>query len=134
MRNSASDGSRAVDCSDSRCGACTNGSAAPASCGDGTCQTGVEDGFVCAVDCGPLPACGDGICHPDEVGCGCLEDCAAPPEICGNGIDDSCDRLTDCEDPLCLIDVSCSCIPVGLFCSVDRDCCTGKCQGNVFRT
>jgi len=128
------DGSRPVGCSDSRCGSCTDVPAVGACCGDGTCDSGAEDGFVCEVDCGAPPVCGDGICHPDEVGCDCLADCAAPLEICGNGIDDSCDGLTDCEDPQCLSDLSCSCIPVGLFCNVDADCCTGKCKGNLFRT
>jgi len=128
------DGSRPVGCNDSRCGACTNVPAAASCCGDGTCQAGAEDGVSCEVDCGPPPVCGDGICHPDEVGCGCLEDCGTPLEICGNGIDDSCDGLIDCEDPLCLFDASCSCLPVGLFCTVDSDCCTGKCVGGALRT
>lgn len=127
-------GPNAVDCGDPRCGSCVDAPATGSCCGDASCEAGAEDSFNCALDCGPPPVCGDGICEAEEMGCGCLDDCLPPAETCGNGVDDNCNGLTDCEDIQCFFDPSCSCLPVGMLCTVDDDCCTGKCRGNIGKT
>jgi hypothetical protein len=130
------DGENPVACDDSRCGgsACTDVATPPACCGDAICDAPSEDGSGCALDCGPPPVCGDGLCEPTEVGCDCLADCPPPAEVCGNGLDDNCDGATDCEDVLCIFAPGCSCMPVGLLCNTDADCCTNKCKGGTFKT
>jgi subtilisin family serine protease len=128
-------GSNPVDCNDSRCGdSCETAPATGSCCGNASCESGSEDSFNCALDCGPPPVCGDGTCAPEEMGCGCLDDCLPPAEICGNGIDDNCNGDTDCEDIECFLNPSCECLPVGMLCGVDADCCKGKCKGGTVKT
>ncbi len=79
-------------------GACANTpipSCVPCTVGD-PC----DDGDRCTAD-----ACTAGVCtHAPITGCPCV----SGPEICGNGIDDDCDGLTDCADPDCATDPVCA--------------------------
>ena len=108
-------GSNPVGCSDARCTSngfsCTEQGSPPVAycCGDPTCTTAVEDACSCP-ECGPPP--------PGEF-------------LCGDGLDDDCDGLIDCDDPDCDTDPVCdtSCSPVGASCSESFECCSGKCRG-----
>jgi hypothetical protein len=127
-------GVKPVACSDARCGECVDTPVAASCCGDGTCTVGGESSMTCAVDCGPPPVCGDGVCDSSEVGCACLADCAPPLEICNNGTDDNCNGAVDCADAECLFDLSCSCSTPGTPCSFGVECCSGKCSGRGTKT
>ncbi len=72
--------------------------------GDGAC---VEDG-----DCDDL----DPTVHPGA------------PEICDDALDNDCDELIDGADPACQAS-SCDLGAPGDTCSLDVDCCSGKCRG-----
>jgi hypothetical protein len=123
-------GIKPVGCGDSRCGLCVDSPILASCCGDGECTSGAEGSDTCALDCGPPPVCGDGVCHADENACDCPADCPKPAEICDNGIDDNCDGATDCADAQCLFNPSCpACMPNGLLCTYNSDCCSGKCAG-----
>ena len=105
---------------------------APPSCGDGIlqepelCDDGdankpVADGLGgCSLQCVPLPACGDGVVHPEFEECddankintdGCTNTCALPRcgdgyqqpgEACDDGNDVDSDNCTNaCEYPTC---------------------------------
>ena len=67
-------------------------------CGDGFCDWGFEDEFICPEDCGPPPSwCGDGFCDwgsEDEFIC--PEDCGPPPTWCGDGMCNGAESTTDC--------------------------------------
>ncbi len=69
---------------------------APATCGNGSCETG-EDCSNCATDCGAcVPLCGDGSCDGAETCATCGTDCGAcpsPPQ-CGDG---TCDAEENCS-------------------------------------
>ena len=113
-----------VDCSDSLCSTggwlCTDLPAAPSCCGDGLCS-GIEDSDVCGLDC-PVTGCGDGSCDPGETSCSCGADCGAPPTVelfCADGSDDDCDGIGACG----------SCSVAGDGCTLDDECCSGKCKG-----
>jgi len=100
-----------------------------------------NDGNVCTLDscsaggCSnqPItPCCGDGLCSTAENRCGCQQDCGAPPLVegnCGDGVDDDCDGLIDCDDPDCGSSALCAvCRPDGETCSSDAQCCRGRCR------
>ena len=72
-------------------GAC--GVVCPA-CGDGACDTGLEDCGSCPADCGPcLPGCGDGACEGEEHCASCAEDCGAcTGDCCQSGLTPGCDH------------------------------------------
>lgn len=128
-----------VDCTDSRCSADgkTCSSTSSYCCGDKQCE-GAEDSANCAVDCGAPPTCGDGNCDPSEDSCSCSSDCGDPvEEICGDGMDNDCDGLTDCDDTDCTGDPTCSAPPTGCnsngICepNLGEDClsCADDCNG-----
>ena len=107
-------------------------------CGDGMCSD-QEDGFICSLDCGPVPVCGDGACGPGEDSCVCADDCGVPEAselpgwTCEDGLDNDCDGFADCGDPDCASDAACEVCTLGgknASCSSDADCCSGVCKGN----
>jgi len=105
-------------------------------CGDSTCS-GKENGSVCALDCGAPAQCGDFVCDQEqgESSCTCAEDCGLPPiseSICNDGVDNNCNRDTDCDDGECSADPFCqqSCKPKNNSCLLDSHCCSGTCKGN----
>ncbi|MBF0330371.1 MAG: hypothetical protein HQL17_00405 [Candidatus Omnitrophica bacterium] len=83
------------DACGSSCGSCPTGSCNvsgkcvpffPPVCGDGTCDSGIENCSNCALDCGTCitpPQCGDGVCNGVETCSTCSLDCGACPEECG---------------------------------------------------
>ena len=127
-----------VDCTDSRCSADGKSCSSTSSycCGDNQCE-GPEDSANCAVDCGSPATCGDGICDPSEDSCSCSSDCDAVAENCGDGIDNDCDGLTDCDDTDCTDDPICSAPPTSCnsngICepNLGEDClsCADDCNG-----
>ncbi len=79
---------------------------------DGQCVTPVDmahgDGFVPPGDSFVPPGADlahtdDGFVPPPYD----MANCHSQPEICGNGVDDNCNGLTDCQDPACFFDPSC---------------------------
>ncbi|MBS2028456.1 MAG: hypothetical protein JST54_11165 [Deltaproteobacteria bacterium] len=62
----------------------------PACANDSTCIPSCEDGASCSTDCGST---GSWSCSENR--------CVPPAEICGNGRDDDCNGLADCDDPAC---------------------------------
>jgi len=56
--------------------------------------------------------CPSGICDAGENSCNCPQDCGAPPShevpgsTCGDGIDNDCDKATDCVDADCATDAA----------------------------
>jgi hypothetical protein len=91
----------AADCDDRN--ACTAERCAP----EGSCKItaipgctpctgtdGCDDGDECTRD-----GCSEGMCkHAEIVNCG---PCVAMVEVCGDGMDNDCDSLVDCDDPNC---------------------------------
>lgn len=91
--------------------ACDDGNGLPGDGCDSACA--VESGWQCQTDlitvC--LTICGDEVTAGTETcddgnatsGDGCSATCAveASTEVCGNGLDDNADGLTDCDDPVC---------------------------------
>jgi len=80
-------------------------------------------------------SCGDGTCDPGEDKCSCPGDCGLPPlaEVanvtCQDGLDNDCDGAADCLDVDCsAADPACMCAPAGAACTVNADCCTGRCH------
>jgi hypothetical protein len=128
------DGVNPVGCDDPRCTdggkSCTDIPAPPFCCGDLVCE-GSEDGFTCEIDCGAPPYCGDGTCDPGEDQCSCPDDCGTPPANetnCADGIDEDCDGFADCDDGDCASDPACVCLPRGAACTLDDECCSGRCH------
>ena len=83
-------------------------------CGDGTCEDGIEDCESCAEDCGACGEfCGDGTCADGIEGCAsCAEDCGDCEPSCG---DSSCDAPgEDCAS-----------------CELDCGLCGGSCGDSV---
>jgi hypothetical protein len=103
-------------------------------CGDLTCEAPEEDSLNCALDCGAPPECGDGTCDPGEDRCSCAFDCGDPPSsesgMCADGVDNDCNLVVDCDDAACSGTSACSCGPPGESCSVNGECCSGKCRTN----
>ncbi len=133
------DGPGPLACSDPICTSggyrCSNVAAVPSCCGDALCE-GIEDGFNCELDCGPPPSCGDASCDPGEDSCSCTTDCGSPPAIelsCTDAADDDCDGLVDCLDEAdCGDSPACStpsCRPAEASCTLDEECCSGRCRG-----
>src|SRR2546426_542768 len=59
-----------------------------------------DDADRCTTD-----TCATGVCaHAPVTGCPCV----VGPEVCGDGIDNDCDGLTDCADPDCAADPACA--------------------------
>jgi len=57
-----------------------------------------------------MSTCPSGVCDPWENRCNCPQDCGAPPShevagsTCGDGIDNDCDKASDCADADCATD------------------------------
>lgn len=123
---------------------CDDGS----TCGDGACDAGEN----CALDCGSGGCTSSSDCPYGQtctlygntgVCSGCTPGtiwngsaCVAPPEDCGNVIDDDGDGATDCADSNCLLDSRClgeiSCND-GADNDSDgaTDCADSECAGNL---
>jgi hypothetical protein len=73
-------------------------------------------------------AAGTKICSTEGFWGECMQDNQPVDEVCGDGLDNDCDDLTDCEDPVCAENPSCqqSTPPAG--CTVDetQPCETGQ--------
>ena len=91
-----------------------------------TCDDGIDnncdsltdcDDPDCETDAACAPFCDDGNCDPNEDQCTCPADCGTPPagespgQTCGDGRDNDCDSLTDCDDPDCETDTACASPP-----------------------
>lgn len=82
---------------------------------------------------GPGTSCtdndGDGYCTSEGD---CNDNNAAvhpgASEVCGDGLDNDCDGLTDSSDPSCQTG-GCDLLPVGGSCSSNDQCCSGSCKG-----
>jgi hypothetical protein len=63
-------------------------------CGNGECEPPDEDPVKCAMDCTPVPSCGDCICSGGETFWNCPVDCG----YCGDGICSQClkESLENC--------------------------------------
>lgn len=118
-------GDNPVGCADSACtsggSSCTEtpqGSSSSTCCGDLVCE-GPEDGFNCALDCGPPASCGDGSCDGGEDSCSCAFDCGAAPGTeagsCSDGVDNDCDLDIDCADADCAGDAACQAVDCSTF-------------------
>jgi len=73
----------------------------PLPCSDPVCSTG---GWICTdvpAGGGGSYCCGDGFCDAGEDCTNCALDCAGPSEICGDGADNDCNGLIDCDDAAC---------------------------------
>ncbi|MEZ4408034.1 MAG: MopE-related protein [Polyangiales bacterium] len=53
-----------------------------------------------------------------------VSEVATPTEVCGNGVDDDGNGLTDCADPACAMDPTCRCVPTGA--EVGGACADGR--------
>jgi hypothetical protein len=59
-----------------------------------------------------ISSCGSGTCDPGENSCNCPQDCGAPPShevagsTCADGLDNDCDKATDCVDADCATDAT----------------------------
>ena len=77
------------------------------------------------IDCNDRDRCTRDYC--DEAGRSCVNeptpDCGCSDfEDCTDGVDNDCNRLTDCDDPACAMDPSCMpCAPFEFDCSDRRD-------------
>jgi|GEM_PF-2179810 len=90
------------------CGAC-------GTCGDGSCQAGVEHCEECPQDCGACGTCGDGTCDEAEA-----EDCGTCPDDCG--------ACTDCGDSVCDEGSGETCEACSEDCGVCDPCGNGDCE------
>jgi hypothetical protein len=72
---------------------------------------------------------GDGACAEDGD-CDDLDPTLHPgaSEICDDALDNDCDGLIDAADPACQVS-GCDLGAPGDSCSLDVDCCSGKCRG-----
>jgi hypothetical protein len=98
-------------------------------CADSRCTSG---GFSCT-ETPSQPGqfcCGDAICEVGED-CGtCALDCKGPVEICGDGFDNDCNGVADCDDAICAGDPgTCpTCKAKGASCDANEECCSGRCE------
>ncbi len=130
-----------IECSDPRCTvgglACVSDPVVPSCCGDLVCE-GIEDEFMCEIDCASAHGCGDGVCSVDEDTCSCEVDCGSPPSSenlstgCTDGVDNDCDGLIDCDDRDCDNAVSCSPCDYDGVCESGENCrnCVKDCPGD----
>jgi subtilisin family serine protease len=109
---------------------------AATACGDTRCE---DRGLSCTVEPVDVSCCGDGVCEGNEDSCSCADDCgSAPPaesvgSTCGDGIDNDCDGLADCDDPDCTGDPVCPACDNDDVCEPGEDCvsCPNDCQGRT---
>lgn len=106
------------------CGAPPDAEVPGSTCNDGLdndCEGGTDcDDADCDADPLCAPSCGDGNCDPGDL-CNCPQDCSnevpdpveLPGSTCGNGADDDCDGVADCDDGDCF-DAP-NCIAAGSF-------------------
>jgi hypothetical protein len=129
---------------------CIGGEVTAGVCGNGVCEPGSgEDCLSCPDDCAGKQkgkpdnqfCCGDGggenpigcndqRCTAGGLVCGEIE---STPYCCGDliceGIEDSVNCELDCGPPDPPDDPSGDCLPKGEVCSIDDNCCSGKCAG-----
>ncbi len=103
------------------------------------CTNGVDDDGDGLADCADpdcaVDADGDGV---DAAPCG--GDCddgdpsiPGPGEVCGDGVDNDCNGLVDCDEAVCSSDPGCQAPPCGEKndpCAIDEDCCSANCRPN----
>lgn len=106
-------------------------------CDDGLFCNGTErcDAATGVCVAGPPPSCDDGeACTVDRCVemLGCFSEPRATREVCGNRIDDDCDRLIDCADDDCRGAPGCpTCTPTSM---TERACFDGRdddCDGRI---
>ena len=116
-------------CPEDDCSECFKGKC------DGVCHP-KEVGTNCP-DCSTSWFCGDGVCNDDENSDNCAIDCGEPSEtetLCNDKLDNDGDDLVDCNDDDCSSDPVCldlDCSPRKELCSLDVDCCSGRCFRGV---
>ena len=86
-------------------------------CGDGLdndCNGGADDGCPCTPPAGPVGVCAEA--QLDISGACIAEDFEATEVSCGDGLDNDCDGVADCDDP--------DCVGAPPLCDVTVEICT----------
>jgi hypothetical protein len=90
------------------------------------CNDGIDNDRDRKVDCR------DTDCRNNPVCTGCVVN-ENPEATCNDAKDNDCDGYTDCNDADCSGNSACLCTPKGGSCTVNGDCCSNRCRGNICR-